>query len=101
MTIVNINNTDQKNVKRLVLNEEDLKELFALFTSCTDHEKQQIYDERSPHFYKDLKLDEEYTYTAETREYALDAWRAVLSFLGSKGFVISRNEELIDLEMSK
>jgi hypothetical protein len=40
----------------LSVQEEDLQEVFALFSSSTDDELRQIYDESAHHFYKLEKL---------------------------------------------
>ncbi len=85
--------------KRIVLEDDDWKEIFSLFTSCTEHEKNQVYDRESPHYYKNVELLAEYTYTAEKKEYAIDAWRAVLSFLHTKGWRLTDGRNLVDLSM--
>ena len=82
---------------KVLLNDEDLKELFSLFTSPTKYEVEQVYDKESSHYHLNINLEEEYDLTEEKREYALDAWRAVLYFLHRKGFSLVRNKEKIDL----
>lgn len=77
--------------------DEDLKEVFALFTSCTALEKAQALSETGPHSYRAIDLDEEYSYTSEKREFALDALRSVLSFLHRKGYGLSDGKAFIDL----
>jgi hypothetical protein len=84
--------------KQIVLDEDDWKELFALYTSCTEYERQQIYQEGGAHDYRRTDLGEEYTYSAEKREYAVDAWRAVLFFLHRKGFALTNHRDFIPLE---
>jgi hypothetical protein len=50
----------------MTLSDDDLKEIFGLFTSCTLYERDQIY---SPgiHYYKAVNLSEEYELTEEKR----------------------------------
>ena len=81
---------------RLILSEEDLKEIFSLFTSPSNYEKRQVYQRDSGHYYLDVDLSEEYELSEEKREYARDAWRAVISFLHSKGYVLSYQEKAVD-----
>lgn len=82
------------------LSEDDLKEIFALFCSATRFEKLQVYDEQSDHYFHKVQLSEEYSLTEETREFALDAWRAVISFLNSKGYSLSKDGRIIRLSFS-
>jgi hypothetical protein len=83
--------------KKIHLQPEDLQELFSLFTSVTQHEKEQLYDCSSPHYFRHTDLSAEYELSEEKGEYALDAWRAVLSFLHAKGFTLIYGEHRIDL----
>src|SRR5213595_532265 len=69
----------------VALTEDDLKEIFSLFTSCTKYEGDQIYDKNSGHYFLEVRPFDEYTLTEENHEYALDAWRAVIYFLYSNG----------------
>lgn len=88
----------QVNRKEIVLEEKDLKEIFGLFTSPTKHERAQAYERGQGHYFEDEDLSEEYELTQEKREYALDAWRAVISFLRAKGCtVVTKNGEAVDL----
>jgi hypothetical protein len=82
------------------LSEDDLKEIFALFCSATRFEKLQVYDEQSDHYFHKVQLSEEYSLTEEPREFALDAWRAVISFLNSKGYSLSKDGRIIRLSFS-
>ena len=84
----------------LVLSEEDLKEIFGLFTSVSEYERNQIYDQRSGHYFPNADLSEEYSLTEEKREYALDAWRAVTFFLHSKGYSLFKDGREISLASS-
>lgn len=81
----------------LILTEEDLKEIFSLFCSPTLYEKQQIYDSNSLHYYPNIDLSEEYSLCQDKKEFVYDAWRAILYFLHSRGFKLSKNGLLIDL----
>ncbi|MBI3668365.1 MAG: hypothetical protein HY237_01070 [Acidobacteria bacterium] len=82
---------------KVVLSEEDLQEIFALFSSPTDDEQKQVYDEASPHYYKREDVMEEYSLTQGKREFAEDAWRAVVYFLYQHGFSITREGISYDL----
>jgi hypothetical protein len=79
------------------LGEEELKEIFSLFTSATEYERQQVYSPQSEHYYLRQNLSEEYSLTEEKREYALDAWRSVIYFLHNRGYSLSRDGMEIDL----
>ena len=83
--------------KEMEVDPEDLKEIFSLFTSCTDFERAQVYDAGSLHHFEKVDLGEEYTLTEETREYAIDALSAVLAFLHSRGLRLADGAEEIDL----
>jgi len=83
--------------KPISLTEDDLKEIFSLFTSSTKYERDQVYDKNSGHYYFDIEPFDEYTLSQEKREYALDAWRAVIYFLHSKGYSLCKNDERADL----
>jgi len=84
----------------ILLSEDDLKEIFALFSSATKFEKLQVYDEQSEHYFHNVQLSEEYSLTEETREFALDAWRAVISFLNSKGYSLCEDGRIVRLSFS-
>ena len=81
----------------ITLGEEDLKEIFSLFTSATEHERQQMYSPQSEHYFLKQNLSEEYSLTEEKREYAFDAWRSVLYFLHKRGYSLSKDSKEIDL----
>jgi hypothetical protein len=70
----------------MIPSEEDLKEIFALFTSPADEEISQIYDETSAVHFSKENLGDEYSLTQEKREFAIDAWRAVNYFLHRRGY---------------
>lgn len=73
---------------KITLEENDLKEIFGLFTSLTKHEKAQVYQQGKGHCLENEVLSEEYALTQEKRESALDAWRSVISFLHARHFRI-------------
>ena len=85
---------------KYVLSKEDLREIFALFSSTTDYEKEQIYDQAGLHFYGREDLTSEYSLTQEKQEFAEDAWRAVAFFLHRKGFALTKNGDEYDLAAS-
>lgn len=82
------------------LSEDDLKEIFALFSSATKFEKLQVYDEQNEHYFHNVQLSEEYSLIQETREFAFDAWRAVISFLNAKGYSLSKDGVIVSLTFS-
>jgi len=84
-----------------ILSEEDLKEVFSLFTSSTKYEREQVYAVDSGHYYLYEELSEEYSLNEEKREYALDAWRAVIYFLYRKGYSLCKDGKEIDLSFSE
>ena len=84
----------------IALSEDDLKEICALFSSATKFEKLQVYDEQSDNYFQNVQLSEEYSLTEETREFALDAWRAVISFLNSNGYSLSKDSVIVSLTFS-
>jgi hypothetical protein len=83
--------------RQIALTEDDLKEIFSLFTSSTKYERDQVYDKNSGHYYFNVEPLEEYTLTQEKREYALDSWRAVIYFLHSKGYTLCKSDQRYDL----
>jgi hypothetical protein len=86
--------------KPLVLSEEDLKEIYSLFTSSTKYEREQVYDEHSEHYFLNVRLADEYSLTEEKREYALDAWRAVVYFLHLKGYSLCKDGQEVNLSLA-
>jgi hypothetical protein len=84
----------------IILTDDELREIFALFSSPTDYERQQAYDKTETHFYEREDLSREYTLTQERREFAEDAWRAISYFLYRRGFRLTRNGEEFDLAAS-
>ncbi len=73
-------------IETITLSEDDLKEIFALFTSPADEEVSQIYDETSKFHFKKENLTDEYSLAQEKREFAIDAWRAVNYFMRRHGY---------------
>jgi hypothetical protein len=86
---------------RIILNDEDLKELFSLFSSPSKYEKEQIYTENNRHYFRNLELLEEGQLFLPNREVAIDAWRAVLFFLHSKGYDLIKDGKVLDLSFSE
>jgi hypothetical protein len=84
----------------ITLTDDELREIFALFSSPTDYERQQVYDRTETHFCGGEDLSREYTLTQERREFAEDAWRAVSYFLHRRGFRLTKNNEEFDLASS-
>lgn len=80
------------------LSEDDLRELFALFSSPTEDEIEQIYTSGDRLFFRNEDLTEEYSLVQEKGDYARDAWRAVLYFLNRHGYSMTKNGEPIGLE---
>jgi hypothetical protein len=84
---------------RVNLSDEDLRELFALFSSPTDEELRQVLNPSHTNFYKLENLEAD-TLTQERREFAEDAWRGVTYFLFRKGFNLSKDGVDFDLGAS-
>lgn len=85
---------------RVTLSDDDLRELFALFSSPTDDELRQVFDRSHTNFYKREDLGAEYSLTQEKREFADDAWRAVTYFLHQRGFKLYKGGLELDLAAS-
>ena len=79
------------------LDDGQLKELFALFSCRTKKERDQLYAEGSWRHFSKETLDEEYPLSQSKREHARDAWRAVMSFLRSRGYVLLAEGKALDL----
>jgi hypothetical protein len=82
---------------KVILIDEDLRELFACFSSPTDDELHRVLNRSDANFYKQENLEAEYSLTQERREFAVDAWRAVTYFLHRKGFSLHRDGTEFDL----
>jgi len=85
---------------KLVPTDQQLQEIFAVFSSPTGYERDQVYDQSSPHFYGREDLLQEYSLTQEKREFAEDAWRAVIYTLSRHGFVLRKDDIEFDLAAS-
>jgi len=79
---------------------EDFKEIFALYTSSTKYARDQIYDVNCIHFFRNEDLAAEYSPSLDKREFAVDAWRAVLYFLHKHGFSAYKDGVVYDLSFS-
>ncbi len=77
--------------------EDDLKEVFGLFSSPTEHELQQTYDPNSEHYFKRIVPLEEYDLSQDRREFALDAVRATITFLHRHGYQIEKDGQVFGL----
>ncbi len=78
--------------------EDDLKEIFALFSSVSAYELRQIYDSNNEHYFKQVELSAEYELSYEKREFAIDSLRAVLTFLYRHSYRIEKDGDLIRLD---
>lgn len=83
--------------KKILLEDEDLKEIFSLFCSPTKYEVEQIYSDKSSLSYRNVNLQEEYSVTLEKKEFSIDAWRSILLFLHRKGVNLLKDGEEINL----
>ena len=79
------------------LSEDDLREIFGLFTSCSRYERNQIYSS-GLHDYKTVNLLEEYDLSQEKREFSLDAWRSIIYFLHRRGYQLQKDGIAIGLD---
>jgi hypothetical protein len=82
------------------LTEQDFLEIFALFTSPVNEEREQVYDEASRFYYRKQNLAEEYSVTQEKKEFAVDAWRAITYFLHRHGYGLKKDGLEYDLGLS-
>lgn len=83
--------------EKLELDEDDLKKIFALFTSCTKYERDQVFDQSNSHYYKNNDLKDHYEVSMEKLDFAVDAWRAVISVLEREGAIIKLGDSVISL----
>jgi len=74
------------------LSDDDLREIFARFSSCEGEEIAQIYRPSHRRYFKNERLQDEYTLVEGKREFALDSWRAATSFLKRHGYAITKPE---------
>jgi hypothetical protein len=82
---------------KINLEEQDLQEIFGLFSSVTGEEKHRLFDSSDRLFFRNEELDEEYQLNQEKREFAIDAWRAVAYFLYRHGYTVFKNGQECDL----
>ena len=82
----------------LDVDEIDLKEVFALFTSVSQHELRQLDDPNSDHYFPNVDLAAEYELSLEKREFAIDALRAVFAFLERHGYRIEKEGAIFELQ---
>jgi len=85
---------------QILLDDDDYKEIFSLFCSPTQYERVQIYLPESDHYFRKVDLQEEYSLNQETKEFSVDAWRSVLSFLGRNGLSLLRDGKELNLSFS-
>ena len=78
--------------------EDDCREVFALFSSVSAYELAQIDDPGSGHYFRRLDLAAEYQLCSEKREFAIDALRAVLTFLHRHGYRVEKDGEVTGLQ---
>jgi hypothetical protein len=89
-----------KSEPQIILKDEDLQEIFALFSSPADEERIQAYDEASNFYFRKLNLVDEYSLSEEKKEFAVDAWRAITYYLHRHGYELTRAGEKYDLGKS-
>lgn len=81
------------------ITESDLKEIFALFSSPTNYElKTMIYNPNNKLYYKNEKLDEEYSLTQSKKDFAEDSLRAVLYYLVKHDYEIKKGNVVVDID---
>ena len=78
--------------------EDDFREVFALFSSTSTYELDQVYDRNSEHYFQRLDLSEGYDLSYEKREFAIDALRAVLTFLHRHSYRVEKEGKIISLK---
>jgi hypothetical protein len=81
----------------LNISDDDLKEIFSLFSSCTKFERDEIYDKESPQYFKNIRLFDKYELSEDKKEISLDAIRSVLYFLFRNNYALSNDGAPIDL----
>ncbi|MFZ1517795.1 MAG: hypothetical protein WAU11_03425 [Ignavibacteriaceae bacterium] len=84
--------------KRLLnLTDDDMKEIFALFTSVSKYELGLIYDDKHRLYYKNEQLEDEYELTEDKMDYARDSYRAIIYWLKKNGYSLEKNGQLDNL----
>lgn len=79
------------------INDEILKQVFALLSCSTDYEANLVFDSASNDYWVNEVLDEEYDLRQSKREFALDALRGVLGSLDRQGYKLSLNGEEVGI----
>jgi hypothetical protein len=79
------------------LSDNDLRELFALFSSPTEEEVERIYSPQDRLFFEKENLTDEYSLVEGKEDFARDAWRAVIYFLHRHGYKVTKDGQSIDL----
>lgn len=80
------------------LNDDLLKEVFALLTSSTNYEVELAYDAKNPDYWKNEDLTEDFDVTQPKREFALDALRGVLNWLHRHQFQLMQDGKEVDMK---
>ncbi len=73
---------------------DDFKEVFALFSSPTTFEINQIYDSSNIHYFREINLLEEYELCKAKQDFAVDSLRAVLIFLHRHGYKLEKDGKM-------
>jgi len=81
----------------LELNEDVLKQVFALSSSSTDYEASLAYDSKSNDYWKNENLEDMHKSAQPKREFALDALRGVLGWLDRNGYEIYQDGSPVDI----
>ena len=81
----------------LNITDNDLKEIFSIFCSCTKHELKQIYNSKDHLYYLHLNLSDDYNLNEKKREYALDSIRSIFYWLHKNGYCISKDGKIDNL----
>jgi len=82
---------------KIEFSDADLKEVFALFSSSTAYELNQVDDPANEHYFERVNLMEEYELSYARQDFAVDALRAVLAFLHRHGYRIEKGGEVLSL----
>jgi hypothetical protein len=85
----------------LVLSDDELKEVFSLFSSSTTYELNQIYDSNNDHYFMLENLNEQYELVIDKKEFALGSLRAVLYYLLTHGYEVKKGKHKLDIEEIK
>ena len=80
------------------LNDDLLKEIFALLTSSTSYEVELAYDAKNPDYWKNEDLAEDFEVVQSKKEFALDALRGVLNWLHRHQFQLMRDGKEVEIK---